>query len=143
MNQLKVKRLSDSAQIPTYGSSGAACFDLYADDTLAIAPGRAGTVKTSMAFEIPDGYVMLVYSRSGHGFKNGVRLANCTGVIDSDYRNEVMVRIKNDSSEVFMITLGDRIAQAMITPVEKYEFIEVDTLSDTVRGLGGLGSTGK
>lgn len=143
MNQLKVKRLSDSAQVPTYGSAGAACFDLYADDTLAIAPGRAGTVKTSMAFEIPDGHVMLVYSRSGHGFKNGVRLANCTGVIDSDYRNEVMVRIKNDSSEVFMITLGDRIAQAMITPVEKYEFIEVDTLSDTVRGLGGLGSTGK
>lgn len=76
LNQLKVKRLSDSAQVPTYGSNGAACFDLYADDTLAIAPGRAGTIKTSVSFAIPEGFVMLVFSRSGHGFKNGVRLAN-------------------------------------------------------------------
>lgn len=143
MKKLNVKRTSDSAQLPTYGTAGAACFDLYADDTVSIWPGKAATIKTSVAFEIPDGHVMLVYSRSGHGFKSGVRLANCTGVIDSDYRNEVMVRIKNDGSEVFVVTIGDRIAQAMITPVEKYEFIEVDTLSDTARGLGGLGSTGR
>jgi dUTP pyrophosphatase len=140
---LKVKRLSDSAQIPTYGSNGAACFDLHADDTLAIAPGRAGTVKTNLAFGIPDGYVMLVFSRSGHGYKNGVRLANCTGVIDSDYKGEVMVRLKNEGSEPFMVTLGDRVAQAMLLPVERFELVDADDIGTSERGVAGFGSTGK
>lgn len=143
LNQLKVKRLSDSAQVPTYGSAGAACFDLYADDTLAIAPGRAGTIKTSLTFGIPDGYVMLVFSRSGHGFKSGVRLANCTGVIDSDYKGEVMVRLKNEGSEAFMVTLGDRVAQAMLLPVERFELVDSDDIGTSERGVAGFGSTGK
>jgi dUTP pyrophosphatase len=143
MNQLKIKRLSDSAQVPTYGSAGAACFDLYADDTLAIAPGRAGTIKTSVSFAIPSGYVMLVFSRSGHGFKNGVRLANCTGVIDSDYKGEVMVRLKNEGSEAFMVTLGDRVAQAMLLPVERFDLVDADDIGTSERGTKGFGSTGK
>jgi dUTP pyrophosphatase len=143
LKALLVKRLSDSATIPTYGSEGAACFDLYADDTLAIAPGRAGTVKTSVSFAIPTGYVMLVFSRSGHGFKSGVRLANCTGVIDSDYKGEVMVRLKNEGSEAFMVRLGDRVAQAMLLPVERFELVDTDDIGTSERGTAGFGSTGK
>jgi len=142
MNQLKIKRLSDSAKVPTYGSAGAACFDLYADDTIAIAPGHAGTVKTNVSFGIPEGFVMLVFSRSGHGFKHGVRLANCTGVIDSDYRGEVMVRLQNEGSEVFMVTQGDRVAQAMLQPVERFRLVETDDVGFTERGVKGFGSTG-
>jgi len=142
MNQLKIKRLSDSAKVPTYGSAGAACFDLYADDTITIAPGHAGTVKTNVSFGIPEGFVMLVFSRSGHGFKHGVRLANCTGVIDSDYRGEVMVRLQNEGSEVFMVTQGDRVAQAMLQPVERFRLVETDDVGFTERGVKGFGSTG-
>lgn len=143
MKQLKVKRTSDSAQIPTYGSTGAACFDLYADDTVVVGPGRAATVKTSLTFDIPEGFVMLVYSRSGHGFKSGVRLANGTGVIDSDYKGEVMVRLQNDSRETFMVTLGDRVAQAMLLPVEGFALVETNDIGTSERGTKGFGSTGK
>lgn len=142
MKTLSVKRLTDSATIPTYGTAGAACFDLYADDTVSIWPGKAATVKTSLTFGIPDGYVMLVFSRSGHGFKNGVRLVNSVGVVDSDYRGEVMVRLKNDGSELFNVTLGDRIAQAMLLPVERFDLVETDDVGTTERGAKGFGSTG-
>lgn len=140
---IKVKKLSDSAQMPTYSTAGAACFDLYADDTVSIPHGHARTVNTNMAFEVPDDHVMLVFSRSGHGYKHGVRLANSVGVIDSDYRGEVMVRLKNDGTENFLVTQGDRIAQAMILPVERCEFFDMKELSDTKRGTKGFGSTGK
>ncbi len=141
--RLGVKRLSDSAQIPTYGSAGAACFDLYAADTVAIQPGKAGTVSTKVAFEIPDDHVMLVFSRSGHGFKNGVRLSNCTGVVDSDYRGEVMVRLHNEGIKDFLVTLGDRVAQALVLPVARFDLFDVETLTETQRGDAGFGSTGK
>lgn len=141
--QLKVKRLQDEAIIPTYGSDGAACFDLYSTQMVAIAPGRAGTAPTGISFEVPEGHVMLVFSRSGHGFKYGIRLANCTGVIDSDYRGEVMVRLQNDSNQTFTANAGERIAQAMVVPVDRYDFVEVSELSDTVRGEAGFGSSGK
>lgn len=85
---------------------------------------------------------MMVYSRSGHGFKSDVRLANCVGVIDSDYRGEVKVKLTNDGNEYMQVNEGDRIAQAMIIPVEQVKFIEVAELSDTERGTGGFGSTG-
>ena len=85
---------------------------------------------------------MMVYSRSGHGFKSGIRLANGTGVIDSDYRGEVMVKMHNDGSSAVLITAGERIAQAMIVPVSQVELTVVDELSDTARGSGGFGSTG-
>jgi dUTP pyrophosphatase len=139
---INIKRLSDSAKIPTYATAGAACFDLYAADSVGIRAGAAGTVKTDLSFAVPDGHVMLVFSRSGHGFKSGVRLSNCTGVIDSDYRGEVMVRLQNDGINPFTVLLGDRVAQAMVLPVEQVVFNEVDDLDETERGVNGFGSTG-
>lgn len=140
--QVKIKKLSPSAKVPTYGTPGAACFDLYATDTVAVAPGRAVTVPTDLAFEVPEGYVLMIYSRSGMGFKHGLRLSNCTGVVDSDYRGHVPVRIHNDGKEPHVIRFGDRVAQGMIVPVPRVEFEVVDELSDSQRGEGGFGSTG-
>lgn len=141
--QLKIKPLVPYAIPPKYQTDGAACFDLHACVGIIIPGGKAATVSTGIAVEIPNGYVMLVYSRSGHAFRNNVRLGNCVGVIDSDYRGEVMVRLMNDSQELFVIEPGDRIAQAMILPVPKVEIVEVQDLTDTERGMGGFGSTGK
>lgn len=141
--QVKIKQTHTSSKIPTYGTDGAACFDLYAIDDHEISPaGGSKAIPTGLCFEVPQGHVMMVYSRSGHGFKNGVRLANATGVIDSDYRGEVMVKLTNDGNSWFDIKSGDRIAQAMIIPVQQVEFDVVDELSDTERGTGGFGSTG-
>jgi len=140
--QLKIKRLHPDAIMPTYGSDGAACFDLYAIN--------AGTVcepiefRTGLSFEIPAGYAMMIYSRSGHGFSFNVRLANCVGVIDSDYRGELIVKLTTDYGDYAFLKVspGDRIAQAMLIPVPRLTLVEVDELSETVRGAGGFGSTG-
>lgn len=144
--QLKVKKLHPAAILPQYATEGAACFDLHAvePDEWAIYPSVPSTVRTGLAFEVPAGYVMLIFSRSGHGFKHDTRLANCVGVIDSDYRGEVMVRLTRDSAQtpVMAIKEGDRIAQAMVVPLPRVEFIEADTLTDTQRSTGGFGSTG-
>lgn len=141
--QVKVKKLNDNAVLPQYATAGAACFDLVCVNDVMITPGREHVaLRTGLAFEIPEGYVMMVYSRSGHGFKNGIRLANGTGVIDSDYRGEVMVKMHNDGSTAVHVTAGERIAQAMIVPVPQVELILADELSDTARGSGGIGSTG-
>jgi len=140
---IKVKTLSPLAQLPTYATGGSACFDIATvSDSVDIAPGASAVLKTDLAFEIPPGHVMMVYSRSGHGFKNGVRLANGTGVIDSDYRGELMVKLHNDGNRVFGVNRGDRIAQAMIVPVAQVAFEHTQELSDTARGIGGFGSTG-
>jgi dUTP pyrophosphatase len=139
--QVKIKRLHPKAVMPTYGSDGAACFDLYSIEGGFVE--REDTFKTGLAFEIPEGHVMLVFSRSGHGFKNDTRLANCVGVIDHDYRGEVMVKLRHDSDVgTLSVGVGDRIAQAMIVPYPKVEFTWADDLSDTDRGTGGFGSTG-
>lgn len=139
---VNIKLLSPSAKVPTYGTAGAACFDLYAADTVAVLPGRSAVVKTDVAFEVPDGHVLKIYSRSGHGFKNGVRLANGTGIVDSDYRGHVPVCLHNDGRETFVVRQGDRVAQAMVEPVLRVEFNVVDELSETARGENGFGSTG-
>lgn len=158
--KINVKKLHPDAKLPTYGTEGAACFDLYAvcpmpegiqdppDWNTIIEPGRARTFETGLAFEIPDGHVMLIYSRSGHGFKNDVRMANCVGVADSDFRGSIKVRLSNDSDigdtwkPNFVVSRYDRIAQAMIIPVEQVQFQIVEELSETKRGEGGYGSTG-
>jgi len=140
---IKVKTLSHLAQLPTYATAGSACFDIATvSDSVDITPGTSAVLKTDLAFEIPEGHVMMVYSRSGHGFKNGIRLANGTGVIDSDYRGELMVKLHNDGNRVFSVNRGDRIAQAMIVPVSQVTFDTVNELGDTARGTGGFGSTG-
>ena len=140
---IKVKPLSPLAQMPAYATAGSACFDIATiDDNVDIGPGSGSVLRTGLAFEIPPGHVMMVYSRSGHGFKNGIRLANGTGVIDSDYRGELMVKVHNDGNRVFSVNRGDRIAQAMIVPVQQVEFEAAEDLTNTDRGTGGFGSTG-
>jgi dUTP pyrophosphatase len=141
---LKVKRVHPDAQLPRYQSDGAACFDLHGigsgrldDNTFAL------TFRTGLAFEIPPGWVMLIFSRSGHGFKNAIRLANCVGVIDSDYRGEVQIKLTlDDPASRLYVASGDRLAQAMLVKAEQWHIEEVAELSDTVRGAGGFGSTG-
>lgn len=137
---LKVKKLHPDAKLPVYGTEGAACFDLAALEENFV--NHSQVIRTGLSFEIPDGHVILVFSRSGHGFKNNVRLANCVGVIDADYRGEVMVKLSNDSNTIFNVNTGDRIAQAMVIPFPRVTFEEVEELSTTERGNGGFGSTG-
>lgn len=136
--------LTPTAKAPTYATDGAACMDVYADtqETTTIPAGTAVTLSTGLAFEVPQGYAMLVFSRSGHGFKAGVRLSNAVGVIDGDFRGELMVRLHNDSRKSYTVAAGERIAQIMVLPVPVLELVQVDSLSDTARGVGGLGSTG-
>lgn len=140
--RLGVFRLHDDAVVPQYQTPGAAAFDLHAIATISVAEGRSNEVGTGLAFDIPQGWVLLVFSRSGHGFKNGVRLANCVGVIDSDYTGEVRVRLHNDSRDPFIVKKGDRIAQAMLVQAPQVDIVEVETLKQTARGANGLGSTG-
>lgn len=142
---VKIKKIHPDAKVPVYGSEGAACFDLYAASIIGTESETDRTVLygTGLQFEVPEGHVMMIYSRSGHGFKHGITLANSTGVIDADYRGEVMVKLtKRDSSIHGMPAVGERIAQAMIVPVEQVVFDEVGELSDTKRGAGCFGSTG-
>lgn len=145
---LKVKRLTETATIPTYATDGSACFDLYADcGDLAVAHQsqfQSVVIKTGLAFDIPKGWVMQIFGRSGLAFSKDIRLANCTGIIDSDYRGEVAVKLTRDSAEnMTPVKHGDRVAQAMLVPVEQVNLVEVYELSETHRGDGGFGSTGE
>ena len=141
---LKVKRLHPDAQIPQYQSAGAACFDLHAvmDATAIVSGASPLTVRTGLAFEIPAGHVLLVYSRSGDGFNRNVRLANCVGVIDSDYTGEVQVKLTGDYSAMMTVEPGQRIAQAMLLKLPDVTIEEVFELAETERGANGFGSTG-
>ncbi len=145
MEKISVKRLRDNAQLPTYGSADAAGADLYAclEEIVAIPSGASAFIPTGIALEIPRGYAGLVYARSGLASKRGLAPANKVGVIDSDYRGEVMVVLHNHSAMEQTVSPGERIAQLVITPVVTPGFAEVAELSDTARGLGGFGSTGK
>lgn len=140
-----LKRLSEKATLPTYGTAYSAGADLYAclEKEVSIAPRETVLVHTGLALEIPEGYVGLIYARSGLAAKRGLAPANKVGVIDADYRGEVMVALYNQSESVQTVSHGERIAQLVIAPFMAAEFEEVDELSDTVRGAGGFGSTGK
>ena len=142
---VNIKKLNPNATIPTYGSEYAAGADLYAciEEAITIAPGETVLVKTGLAMELPIGYAGLIYARSGLASKRGLAPANKVGVIDSDYRGEVMVALHNHSNIAQSIEPNERIAQLVITPYIKGIFSEADDLSDTVRGEGGFGSTGK
>lgn len=142
---VRLKKLREDAIIPAYGTEFAAGADLYAcmDKDITINPGCTEFIHTGIALEIPTGLVGLIYARSGMACKRGLAPANKVGVIDSDYRGEIMVALYNQSNETKVITSGDRIAQIIIQPVTQFEFNEVDELSDTARGEGGFGSTRK
>lgn len=144
MLALKVKQLDERAQMPVYKTTGAACMDLSAvlDRPTIIRPGELLVIRTGLAFAVPEGYVMQVFVRSSVGFKHGVCLANGTGIIDSDYRGEVMVALINKGQHVMPINPGDRIAQAMLVAIPAVVPIWSDDLSHTERGAGGIGSTG-
>lgn len=139
-----IKKLHDNAVIPTYGSEYAAGADLYAciDEPVSISPGETKLIKTGLAMEIPAGYAGLIYARSGLASKKGLAPANKVGVIDADYRGEVMVALHNHSNLEASIEPQERIAQLVITPYLTAVFEETSELSDTVRGAGGFGSTG-
>lgn len=142
---IKIKRLSEEATIPTRGSEYSAGYDLYAniEKPVSIKPHETVKIGTGWAIEIPDGYFGAIFARSGLATKEGLRPANCTGVCDSDYRGEYIVAIHNDSDVVREITPHERIAQLVIIPYLYVDFKETDELSDTSRGRGGFGSTGK
>lgn len=145
--KLKVKKLDPRAVMPAYATDGSGAFDLTALpwERFAQHPGdnHAHVFRTGLAFEVPRGHVMLIFSRSGHGFSRAVRLSNCVGVIDSDYRGEVKVALRADGDVMGKINPGERIAQAMLVKIPSIEFEEVEELSDTARGTGGFGSTGR
>ena len=140
-----IKKLKEHAAIPSYGSAEAAGADLYAclKTAVEIAAGGTAMIPTGLAMELPEGTVGLVYARSGLASKKGLAPANKVGVIDSDYRGEVMVALHNHSAQAAVVEPGERIAQLVIAPVLRAAFAETDALSDTVRGEGGFGSTGR
>lgn len=139
---INIKLLDERATLPVYATSGAGCFDLAALDAGVVEIGTTLIIDTGLAFEIPEGHVMMVFSRSGHGFKHDVSLSNCVGVVDSDFRGSVQVKLRNDGLRPLHIAAGDRIAQALIMPVFTVCFNRVTELSYTARGTGGFGSTG-
>lgn len=144
IKNVKIKKLNEEAKIPTYGTDYAAGADLYAltEDIVTIMPGETKLIKTGISMEIPTGYAGLIYARSGLASKKGLAPANKVGVVDSDYRGEIMVALHNHSNEERQIENGERIAQFVITPYLKACFEEVDSLDDTQRGENGFGSTG-
>ena len=148
--ELKVKALSpkigDTIPAPFYASAGAAAMDLHAciDEAVTIPAGQRRVIPTGIAIALPSpDYVALIFARSGLGIKHGVAPANCVGVIDSDYRGEILVGLHNAGDADYTIQPADRIAQMMIVPVVQAQVSLVEELDDTARGAGGFGSTGK
>jgi len=145
MDPIRVKKLRESAILPTYGSTGAAGADLYAclEQDVVIEAGMSAFIPTGLAMEIPAGCAGLIYARSGLACKRGLAPANKVGVVDSDYRGEFMVVLHNHSNQSQTVCHGERIAQLVITPVLTPAYTQVEELTDTERASGGFGSTGK
>lgn len=143
--KVRIKKLNERAVIPTYGSAGSAGGDLYSaeENDITVASGQTACIGTGLAVEIPQGLVGLVYARSGLACKKGLAPANKVGVIDSDYRGEIKVALYNHGKEPQTVAKGERIAQLVIAPFVFAEYEETDDLSDTARGEGGFGSTGR
>ena len=142
---VRFKKLTATAHEPTHGSSWAAGYDLYADlsSSIMIQPGETKVIKTNIAVEIPAGYFGGIYPRSGLSTKQGLTLVNCVGVIDADYRGDIRVPLINLSRQWRIIDPGERVAQIIVQPCECVQWAEVPELSDTDRGSGGFGSTGR
>lgn len=142
---LRMKKVRPEAQLPQRQTEGAAGYDLRAcvEAPVTLEPGEGYSFPTGLAGEIPQGLVGLVFCRSGLGVKHGVSLPNCVGVIDSDYRGELIVPLRNFGDKAYTIQPGERIAQLVLAPVFLPPVAEVEELSETQRGTGGFGSTGK
>ena len=143
--KINIKRLTETAVLPERGSAYAAGYDLFSDvaENVEIKPHETKMIGTGLAMEIPEGYFGGIFARSGLSSKEGLRPANCVGVVDADYRGEVKVALHNDGEVVREIKAGQKIAQLVVVPFLGVEFDEVEELSETVRGVGGFGSTGK
>lgn len=143
--KIHIKKLTETAILPERGSAYAAGYDLFADiqGNLEVLPGETKMIGTGLSMEIPKGYFGGIFARSGLSSKEGLRPANCVGVVDADYRGQVCVALHNDSAVVRTIQPGQKIAQLVVVPFLSVEFEEVSELGDTVRGIGGFGSTGK
>ena len=140
---MKIKKLCENATVPTYGSARAAGADLYSCEAVTVKSGETVLVHTGIAMAIPDGYVGLIYARSGLATKRGLAPANKVGVIDSDYRGEIMVALHNHGVAEQTVERGERIAQIVFTPYSAASFDLVDELDETERADGGFGSTGR
>jgi dUTP pyrophosphatase len=143
--KIEIKKLQESAVLPERGSASAAGYDLFAcmEEDVVIKPHETKMIGTVLAAAIPEGYFGGIFARSGLSSKEGLRPANCTGVVDADYRGEIKVALHNDSEVERVVTVGEKIAQLVVLPFLSVEFDEVETLSETQRGAGGFGSTGK
>ena len=145
IENINVKKLNDLAKLPTRGSEYAAGYDLYAATSynIEIQPHTTIKIGTGLSFELPQGIFAAIFPRSGIATKRGLRPANCVGVCDSDYRGEYIVALHNDTNEIQIIEPQERIAQMILLPFVEMSFNEVNELSDTVRGAGGFGDSGK
>ncbi|MBQ2898475.1 MAG: dUTP diphosphatase [Oscillospiraceae bacterium] len=143
--EIKVKKIRENAVVPKIATSGSAAADLYACiDEPVLVPARGNAaIPVGIAIAVPEGYGAFIFARSGLGIKHGIAPRNCVGVIDSDYRGEICVGLMNNSEEDYTVQPGDRIAQMAIMPVMPAEYVLCDELSETDRGTGGFGSTGK
>ena len=143
--RIEIKKLQEEAKMPERGSVSAAGYDLFAciPEEVEIPPHKTVMIGTGLAAAIPEGYFGGIFARSGLSSKEGLRPANCTGVVDADYRGEIKVALHNDSEEVRKVIVGEKIAQLVVLPFLSVEFDEVETLTETERGAGGFGSTGK
>lgn len=143
--KIQIKKLDEKAILPTYGTPFSAGADLYAlgVERIIIPPQQTVLIHTGLAFEIPEGYGGFVFARSGLATKKGLAPANKVGVIDSDYRGELMIPLHNNSTTPAVIEPGERVAQLVLLPCPQAEFLPVELLSDTLRSTGGFGSTGK
>ena len=141
---LKIKRISSLAKMPTYATEGAAGMDLYAanEKPITLMPLERHLIPLGFTMELPQGYEAQIRPRSGMAIKHGITLSNCVGTVDEDYRGEVCVGIINLSDKPYEVKAGDRIAQMVVAPVVRAEIIEADELIETQRGEGGFGSTG-
>lgn len=142
MKTIQLKQLHPAALVPTQATRHSACWDLYALEDTWITGGGVALVRTGWAMQIPDGHCVKIYPRSGLSTKHGIRLANCVGVIDADYRGEILVALHNDSNTSYDVKAGDRVAQFMLEVVVPSALTVVEELDSTVRGAGGFGSSG-
>lgn len=143
--EIKVKKLRENARVPKMATAGSAAADLHAciEEAITIEPGKCVVIPTGIAIACPEGFGAFIFARSGLGIKHGVVPSNCVGVIDSDYRGEICVGLYNHSEESYTVNPDDRIAQMAIMPVLMADYVLADELSETERGEGGFGSTGK
>lgn len=140
--QIKIKKLTDDAKIPTYAHDGDAGADIYSNETVTIQPLDRKSIGTGLSVEIPVGFEIQVRPKSGLALNHGITVLNTPGTIDAGYRGEIKGILINLGSEPYTVEKGQKIAQLVLKPVLKADFIETDDLSDSVRGEGGFGSTG-